>query len=682
MTDALEEPARLLPGLQKAPPGSLETLGIATVGDLLRHFPRRHEDRRSFRPVASLRDGELATVRGRVVSARLQRIRGRLSCVRAGIEDDSGSIEVSFWNQPWLAKSLLPGTEMVLFGKVRRGGLSGPEYEILHEDDALHVGRIVPIYPLTKGVSNLALRRAMSVALERLGVAPPEFLPAEILDRRGLPPFGESLRILHFPPDFEALANVRRRFAYEELLLYEMAVAAQRRRARSATGIAHKWSGELDRRIRRRLPFALTPAQDRAVREILADLRSREPMNRLLQGDVGSGKTAVALYAALVAIANRTQVAFLAPTEILARQHLATVARILEGSEVRVELLVGSTAAAARRRLLEDLASGAIDLLLGTHALLEPTVEFRRLGLVIVDEQHRFGVEQRAALIRKGVRPDVLVMTATPIPRTLALTAFGDLDVSTIDALPPGRTPAKTRVLWPSQAGVAWTAVREEAARGGQAYVIFPLVEESEEVDAKAAEEGFRNLCEGELRGIEVGLVTGRTPPAEKERIMERFRSGALSVLVGTTVLEVGLDVPNANVIVVENAERFGLSTLHQLRGRVGRGGRESRCFLLAGARSAESRERLRVMEATHDGFRIAEEDLKQRGPGEFFGTRQHGLPEFRVADVARDFALVSAARDDAFDLLAKDPRLDGAPRLREEFRRRYAGRFQLYEVG
>jgi ATP-dependent DNA helicase RecG len=406
-------------------------------------------------------------------------------------------------------------------------------------------------------------------------------------------------------------------------------------------------------------------------------------MHRLLQGDVGSGKTAVAVYAALVSVANRKQVAFLAPTEVLARQHMATLGAYLRGSEVSTALLVGSTPQAERKEVLARLAGGGIDLVVGTHALLEPSVAFAALGLVVVDEQHKFGVAQRATLIRKGSRPDVLVMTATPIPRTLALTAYGDLDVSVIDALPPGRVPPRTRILTRGRAGLAYGKVRDEVLRGRQAYVVFPLVEESEEVDAQAAEEGCRRLAEGPLAGLRLGLVTGRTPPDERGATMDAFRRGAVDVLVGTTVLEVGLDVPNATVMVVENAERFGLSTLHQLRGRIGRGAAASFCFLVAlGRLSEEARARLNVLEATHDGFRIAEEDLRLRGPGEFFGTRQHGLPEFKVADLTRDHAVLEEARKDAFALLDEDPRLSKEPRMKAELRRAFAGRFDLFDVG
>jgi ATP-dependent DNA helicase RecG len=633
--------------------------------------------------VASLVEGEAAILRGRVDAIRAVRTRGRMSYVQASFADDSGYVEVRWWNMPWLAKSLPRGTELVLFGKMRGGRITQPEYEVLRGEDPLHVGRIVPIHPLAKGVTAPALRRAVFVALEEAHAGLVDPLPAELRASRDLIPLGDALRDVHFPESRAALERAKRRLRYDELFHYSIAVALRRRLVRKQPGISHKWSRKVDAHIRARLPFRLTAAQDRAVAEILRDLRAPEPMSRLLQGDVGSGKTAVALYAALVAIANRRQVAFLAPTEILARQHHATLSRYLAGSEVRVGLLVGSTPGAERRELLRSLAGGGIDLLVGTHALLEPSVEFDALGLVVVDEQHKFGVAQRASLIRKGVRPDVLVMTATPIPRTLALTAYGDLDVSVIDELPPGRVPPRTRILTRGRAGAAYAKVREEVARGRQAYVVFPLVEESEEIDAQAAEEGFERLAKGPLAGLRLGLVTGRTPPAEREPRMDAFRAGALDVLVGTTVLEVGVDVANATVMVVESAERFGLSTLHQLRGRVGRGGTESWCFLVAlGRLSEEARARLSVLEATHDGFRIAEEDLRLRGPGEFFGTRQHGLPEFRVADMTRDYPVLKEAREDAFALLERDPRLAREPALRAELERRFRGRFGLYDVG
>jgi ATP-dependent DNA helicase RecG len=679
----LSDEASGLKGLGMAAPAALEALGIRTVGDLLHHLPRRHEDRRTFRPLGALEEGETAVVRGHVEGVRVVHLRGRTSYVQATVVDGSGFVDVRWWNTPWVAKNLPAGTELVLFGKFRKGRLTQPEFEVLHGEDPLHAGRIVPIYPLTKGVTAPALRRAAFVALEEAGGKLEDPLPERLRAARGLGPYAEALRDAHFPPSREALERAKQRLRYDELFLYELALALQRRRTRGQKGFAHRFDPKVDARIRARLPFALTGAQERAVEEIRKDLCAKEPMHRLLQGDVGSGKTAVALYAALVSVANRKQVAFLAPTELVARQHHATLRAYLEGSDVRLALLVGSTPPAERRDLLARLAAGGIDIVLGTHALLEPDVEFLELALVIVDEQHKFGVSQRRDLVRKGVLPDVLVMTATPIPRTLALTAYGDLDVSVIDELPPGRVPPRTRIVTRGKSGLAYGKARDEAKHGRQSYVVFPLVEESEEIDADAAEEGYERLAKGPLSGLRVGLVTGRTPAAERDATMDAFRAGALDVLVGTTVLEVGLDVSNATVMVVENAERFGLSTLHQLRGRVGRGGAQSFCFLVAAGRlSEEARARLSVMEETHDGFRIAEEDLRLRGPGEYFGTRQHGLPEFRIADLVRDHEVLKQAREDAFALVERDPRLAREPALRAELQRGFGGRFELYDIG
>jgi ATP-dependent DNA helicase RecG len=671
---------RELPGLKTTRPQALEALGLRTVADLVQHLPRRHEDRRNFKPIATILDGEFAVVRGVIEKLRAPRIRGRRSLVTASVADETGAIEVQWWNQPWLMKSLREGDEVVLFGRLRGGKLVGPEYEVVHGDDSIHAGRIVPVYPLTRGVAGTSLRRAMYAAVDGLEIDDP--MPPEILAKRELPPLGEALQQVHFPPDREILERAKTRFRYEELFYFELALAVQRAHTKKQSGFAQGCPPRVDERIRARLPFDLTAAQNRAVAEITGDMEQPHPMNRLLQGDVGSGKTAVAVYAALVAIANRTQAAFLAPTEVLARQHFRTAGNLLEGSEVRVELLVGGTPAAERRRLREGLADGSVHFIVGTHALLEPDVEFDELALVIVDEQHKFGVAQRARLVRKGMRPDVLVMTATPIPRTLALTAFGDLDVSVIDEMPPGRKPPATEVLTGERAHRAYEAVRRFVAEGRQGYVIFPLVEESDEIDAQAAEESFESLRKGPLHGLRLGLVTGRTPSEERDAVMNAFRSGDLDVLVGTTVLEVGVDVPNASVMVVENAERFGLSTLHQLRGRVGRGGKRSQCYLIAQKPTPEAEARLAVMEQTTDGFRIAEEDLRLRGPGEFFGTRQSGLPEFRIANLVRDAGVLRLARQDAFDLLRADPRLEGHPALREEFARRYRSRFSLIQSG
>jgi ATP-dependent DNA helicase RecG len=679
----LSTDVRELPGLRSTRPAALEALGLRTIADLVNHLPRRHEDRRSFRPIASLLEGEMAIVRGTIERLRAPRIRGRRSLVDAHVADESGEIEVQWWNQPWLMKVLNEGDDLVLFGKVRKGKLSSPEFERVSGDpDSIHVGRIVPVYPLTKGVSGPALRRAMWSGLEAVAGTVVDPLPPALLESRQLPPLDEALQQVHFPDDRESLERAKTRFRYEELFFFELAMALQRARARREEGYALACPPKVDERIRARLPFALTRAQDTAVAAIAADLAAPVPMSRLLQGDVGSGKTAVALYAALVAIANRHQVAFLAPTEVLARQHAATLSQFLAGSDVRVELLVGATPAAERKRLFADLADGSIHLVVGTHALLEPGVEFARLALVIVDEQHKFGVEQRAKLVKKGRRPDVLVMTATPIPRTLALTAFGDLDVSVIDELPPGRRPPETHVVFDDRAHRAYEAVRRHIAEGRQGFVIYPLVGESEEIDAQAAEDGFAHLSAGALHDLRLGLVTGQTPPAEREATMAAFRAGDLDVLVGTTVLEVGLDVPNAGVIVVENAERFGLSTLHQLRGRVGRGGSRSQCFLVARKLTPEAQARLAIMEETSDGFRIAEEDLRLRGPGEFFGMRQSGLPEFRIADLVRDHAVLERAREDAFALLRTDPTLAATPDLRREFLRRFRDKIGLLEAG
>ncbi len=679
----LTDPARDLPGLRMARPGSLDTLGLRTVADLIHYLPRRHEDRSNLRPIGGILDNETVVIRGAVDAVRSARLRGNKSYVQVALCDDSGCIDLRWWNQPWLKRTLVVGTELVAFGKVKKGIITGAEYEIVRDDDdVLHSGRIVPIYPLTKGLSNPGLRRAIHGALEGALDQLRDPLPGALLERRGLPPCAETLGQVHFPDDRETLERAKRRLRYEELFFFELAVAVQRSHVRRTPGTAHRFSPKVDERIRARLPFTMTAAQDRATAEIVADLVAPEPMNRLLQGDVGSGKTAVALYAALVVVANRGQVAFLAPTELLARQHLRTLTGLLAGSEVRIDLLVGSSTAADRRRVLPALAAGEIDILVGTHALLEPGVEFDRLGLVVVDEQHKFGVAQRASLIRKGIRPDVLVMTATPIPRTLAMTAFGDLDVSIINELPPGRHPAVTKVCTRRGSGRAYERVRSEVEAGRQAYVVYPLIEESEEIDARSAEEGFAELAAGPLRGLRLALVTGRTPSGERERIMAGFRSGELQVLVDTTVLEVGVDVPRASVMVVESAQRFGLSTLHQLRGRVGRGGTKAWCFLVADKLGGDARERLKVMEETTDGFRIAEEDLRLRGPGEFAGTRQSGLPEFRIADLSRDLDVLTEAREDAFGLLAADPGLTGEPELRAELRRRFSGRVQLYEVG
>jgi len=667
----------------------LRRLGINAVGDLLYFLPRDYEDRSRLTPIRALRVGERATVRATVRSVRRFRSgRGR-AMAEVIAADGTGTLRCVWFDTRFFQESQFPvGRDVLFTGRVdfyRGPQMASPQHELADEGESAFGSRILPIYPLTENLNQNGLRRVMQAALEEYADLVEEALPATLLEAHGLPALPEAIRSVHFPETLEEAERARRRLAYEEMLLLEIGMALRRRDIRRpGGGFAFTITPEIDERIRRRFPFRLTAAQERVIAEIQRDMRSDRAMNRLLQGDVGSGKTVVAVYAMLVAVANHFQAALMAPTEILAAQHYETLRRYLAGSRVRMSLLVGGRSGRERREELGRVASGEADIVVGTHALVEGDVRFHRLGLVVVDEQHKFGVVQRARLRQKGREPDVLVMTATPIPRTLALTVFGDLDVSILDEMPPGRRPVTTRWYPPSERDAAYDFIRKRIALGEQAFVVCPLVEESEALDLRAATGTARHLQREVFPEFRVGLIHGRMRHEEKERIMGEFRAGRYHILVSTIVIEVGIDIPNATMMIVEHAERFGLAQLHQLRGRIGRGSRESYFMLFADPKGDDARRRLEVICSTSDGFRIAEEDLKIRGPGEFFGTRQHGLPELKIADIIRDYALLRAARRDAFDLVLRDPQL-AAPehkRLRERFDRAIGGRLELARVG
>jgi ATP-dependent DNA helicase RecG len=668
---------RYLKGVGPKRAEALREEGIAGYEDLLYVLPFRWEDRRAFAYVSEVKPGgPPATLAVEVVSARLIRTRRRsFTIFRATLADESGSITALFFNQPFLQRVFVPGARIVVFGAAKperkagrkTGGvlvLENPDYERLADDDDLriHTGRIVPVYRKLGPLGSKALRSAIAGVLAELTDGDlGEIVPAEVLKRHGLPPRKEALIDVHFPPpatriaDLEARATpAQRALAFEEIYVLQLALAERRRGAEATVRTAHYEIGDaLRAKLAHLLPFRLTAAQQRVLREIGADLRKPHPMNRLLQGDVGSGKTIVALLTLLVAVENGYQAALMAPTEILADQHARNVLKIFRdaGYPAVVSVLTGSQRSAARRRSLEDIATGRAQLVVGTHALFESGVEFKRLGLVVVDEQHRFGVRQRAALAAKGDRPDLLVMTATPIPRSLALTIYGDLDLSVIDELPPGRTPVTTLVRAESDRERVYSGIRKEVAAGRQVYVVVPLVEETATSDLKAATAFAAHLRKHVFPKLAIGLLHGRLKSEEKDRVMAEFVRGAIQILVATTVVEVGVDVPNATVMVIEHAERFGLSQLHQLRGRVGRGAARSYCVLMEGAESDSqaARARLRTMEKVRDGFAIAEKDLELRGPGAVFGTHQHGLTDLQFLGVIlRDPGLLEDAREAA----------------------------------
>ena len=636
--------------------------GVATVGDLLLRFPRGHRDR-TIVPVASLEPGQTATVAVEVLGAAPRPFRRRgLTILGVKVGDESGSIRATWFNQPWVAAKLTPGASLLLTGSADKRGFRVSEYELT---DAPSEG-LMPVHPATEQLKAQKIRQWMEQAMRWAGnVLEP--LPAELRARRRLAAASDAVQAVHFPETAEDVGEARERLRFEELFLYQAVLATRKRSHRIARPAPRLGKpGEAVKRWLGSLPFEPTRDQRRAFEEIDADLDSGEPMQRLLMGEVGSGKTVVAVYAMLRALEAGFQAALMAPTETLAEQHAATLGRLLAEDAVPFALLTGATKAARRREHLDRLASGELGLIVGTHALIEPSVRFARLGLSVVDEQHRFGVEQRRALDAKGVEgmaPHVLHMTATPIPRTLSLTAYGDLDTTALHELPAGRKAVRTRIVGERERAGAYDFLRGQLREGRQAYVVCPLVEESEKLQGKAAEVEAERLAAGELRDFSVGVIHGQMASAGKARAMEAFASGETDVLVATTVIEVGIDVANATVIVIEGAERFGVSQLHQLRGRVGRGEHESICLLFAEQGGEMARRRLRAVERENDGFKLAEIDLGLRGEGEVLGTRQHGLPRFAVAELPEDTPALVSARDEVLDLLRRHGSLE-APEL------------------
>lgn len=641
-----------------------------------------------------LKAGDRVTVVVRVVSSDLTR-RGRRQVFAAALEDDSGAVFARWFNQPYLKTVLEKGTRAVVSGEVRfdratrRIEFVNPVFEVLSETEVtelVHAGRIVPEYSQIGELSGRRIRTFVKNALDRFLDDLVDPIPPEAISSRKLPALRESMANVHFPASLDDARHARERLAYEEFFLFQVLVGLRKMQAGSeATAIGIEWSDEEHRRFVGSLPFSLTAAQERVIEEIGGDMAGRRCMNRLLQGDVGSGKTVVAAAAMHQAVVNGYQAAIMAPTEILAEQHFLSIDALLRPLGDRVVLLRGGMRAGERGDALDAMERGEADVVVGTHALIQEGAAFRRLGLAVIDEQHRFGVAQRAALREKGGAPDVLVMTATPIPRTLALTVYGDLDVSTLDELPPGRTPVVTAVRDEAARKKVYAFLKKEMAEGRQVFIVYPLVEESEKIELAAATKMYDELRDNVFPGVEIGLVHGRMKPEEKDAVMDRFRAGRTSLLVSTTVVEVGVDVANATVMVIEHAERFGLAQLHQLRGRVGRGEHKSYCVLMVGpGASEEARERIQVLAETSDGFVIAEKDLELRGPGEFLGVRQHGLPRFAVADLRHDSRLLVRARDDAFAFLRGDPGLattEGRV-VRDAIARRFRQRGSFIDVG
>jgi ATP-dependent DNA helicase RecG len=674
----------------------------ATVEDLLHYLPLRYEDRSNLARIVTLQDGDYASVEVMVRVGGIVPLKGgRLKMYEFIATDGEGQVRAFWWNQIYLSKVFTRGSRVILYGQWRKNKYKGyfevenPEYEMLtdEEDDpelaAIHTARRVPVYRKLGDFRTRQLRSIFHHVIANLSGEVAESLPTDIVTRNSLIPRGEALRKIHFPSDDapiehyqQAKSPAHRRLIFEEFFWLAIALGVRRgERISEQKGLQIEITDRVREAVRGILPFYPTNAQKRVLKEIVDDMQSDKPMNRLLQGDVGSGKTIVAVQALVVAVENGYQTALMAPTEILAEQHARNIKRWLAKTSYRVELLRGSLRAKEKREVQAALATGEVDIVIGTHAVIQEAVEFRKLGFAVIDEQHRFGVMQRAALRRLGLNPDVLVMTATPIPRSLAMTVYGDLDVSIIDEMPPGRTPVKTFVRGEDRREKIYEFIRQQINEGRQAYVVYPIIEESEKLDLRNATEMYENLSTEVFTEFKVGLLHGRMKPAEKEEVMRAFSANKTQILVATTVIEVGVDVPNASVMLIEHAERFGLSQLHQLRGRVGRGAAESYCILLCQfAKSKEAQERLKVMEETTDGFKIAEKDLELRGPGEVMGTRQSGLPEFRIANIVRDQKILEVARREAEYMLNERGRTRETDRLIQYVRSQ--PRFGLARVG
>jgi len=674
---SLDAPITMVKGISTTLAGRFGKLGVKTVRDLLYFFPHRHIDYSKLKTISQLVEGEEQTIIANVWQAQETRPGGRRSA-EAIVGDETGNIRVVWFNQPYLAKTLTTNARIILSGKVSlfkgRHVFMSPEWELAEGQDSVHTGRLVPLYPLTRGLHPRQVRRLMKEFIDRWVVQVSDFLPEELRKRLSLLELPAALSQAHYPESEETKDKARTRLAFDELFLLQLGVMKKKRDFQETKpGTPLDIKDALLTRFIESLPFTLTSAQNKVLGEIKADLVKAVPMCRLLQGEVGSGKTVVATAALLMAAANGLQGAFMAPTEILAEQHFATICQLLgklgkeegEGNvrsykgildnPITVALLIGDIKQSGKKQIQKQVQAGEIDIVIGTHALVQKGLEFAKLGLVVVDEQHRFGVEQRSALREKGFNPHMLVMTATPIPRTLALTLYGDLDLSVISELPPGRQIVKTKWLKPEQRESAYAFVRKQVGEGRQAFILCPLIEESEAIEAQAAVVEYERLSKEVFPDLRVGLLHGRLASAEKDAAMEGFRAGRLDILVSTPVIEVGIDIPNATVMLIESADRFGLSQLHQFRGRVGRGKEQSYCMLLADNPSEVGRQRLDIIENNHDGFKLAEEDLKMRGPGEFFGTRQSGIPDLRMAKMS-DVALLELARNEAIAMFKHDP--------------------------
>jgi ATP-dependent DNA helicase RecG len=696
MTDSWLTPAKSLSTavqyLKGVGPERAELLGrleLRTVADLLFNFPRDYQDFTDQREIADLEEGKLQTVEGVVEDIDLRVSREGRAVLGVLVRARGGHLRALWFNQPFMREKFDFGQRVVVSGKPKYEGLVWqmfhPRVEILAQDEEPPPGKILPVYSLTEGLLQWQLRKIVRAALDNYVEQLDEVFPAEYLEAHDLWPIRKALPQIHFPDDHESLEHARRRFVYQELFVLQLALAVKRRQQhdlRRAPPL--EATAKIDARIRRLFPFELTAGQRQAIEEIARDMAGPLPMNRLLQGEVGSGKTLVAVYAMLLAVAHGYQAVLMAPTEVLARQHALTLEKMLAASRVRRGQLTGGLPAGKREELLRQIAAAELDIVVGTQAIIQEDVSFAKLGLVVIDEQHKFGVRQRALLKYAGMDPHYLVMTATPIPRTIALTLFGDLDISTLRDCPPGRQKVHTYLAGEERREKWWEFFRGKLREGRQGYVITPLVEQSDETAAMSLDQTFENLANGPLADFRLGLIHGRMSPAEKDAVMDAFRRGEIQVLAATSVVEVGVDVPNATLMTIESGDRFGLAQLHQLRGRISRGKFPAFCCVFADPQTPEAIERLKAFTASTDGFKLAETDFRLRGPGELFGTRQSGLPPLMIADLLRDADLLDEARRDAQALIAADPGMaeEKHARLRAMMLRRYGKALELGDVG
>jgi len=683
---------RYLKGVGPSRAEILAKNGIETIEDLLHCLPRKYDDRSNISRISDVRINEQATICASIESVESAGGRyGRMHRLMLQLDDGTGEIDAVFFNQKYLEGKFEEGMRVLVTGKVKLYGgrgkknslqIASPEFEIIEKDESAD-GGIVPFYTVPAGLGQQFYRRLMRGALERMPGEIEDGIPEYIRKKRALPNISTALRGLHAPEKMSETSAALRRLKYEEFFVLETTLALRRLRNFKTTGAPISITEKIDSRIRALYDFKLTGAQEKVIKEISKDLKSPHPMNRLLQGDVGSGKTAAAVYAILAAVANGYQAAFMAPTEILAEQHFGTLSRYLSHARLKTAFLT-SSAGPERKDILNGIKRGLVDIVVGTHALVQKDVEFSNLGLVVVDEQHKFGVMQRAGLRGKGEVPHILVMTATPIPRTLSLTVYGDLDISILDEMPPGRKPVETHFVPRKNENRVFDFVKKTVKAGRQAYFVYPLIDSTEETELRSATEMFEKLDKDIFPKLDIGLLHGRMKSEEKEKIMKSFKSGKIDILVSTVVIEVGVDVPNASIMVIDHCERFGLAQLHQLRGRIGRGGHHSTCLLLGQPSTDEAKRRVKAILATSDGFKIAEEDLRIRGPGQFFGTKQSGLPDLKVADIIEDYKILRIAREDAFEMIENDPELSspsnrGAKNL---LIRRLGGKAGLISVG